>query len=648
LNFLHLLHLLLAGTGMHWLVRRFGFGSFPAVFAGFAYVFNGVTLSCLMWPTYTAFLGWSPWVLGCMMAAWRHGGRWMLLASVASAMQVLAGAPELTVVFWALVGLLWLSEAIGRDVPAWRSLARLASVVAMAAGMTMVQMLPFFDLLLHSQRDASYGGNTWAVPRWGWANLLVPLFHCFQTPQGPWFQAGQQMVCSYYLGVSVLVLAVAGAWLKPTRRFTVLAGMALFCWILALGSQGLVFEWIKRVFPWIGIARYPAKFALFPVILIPVLAASAIEAKTESFARKRSCLLTGIGILVLLLMGCLLWWARRHPLPFDRWKDTALNTLWRAVLGAAVLGSVVGLVRVTSRAVRIGLQLGIISLLPLDAFTHSPHIFPDLPSSNLSPGIWTAAVKQPPPEVGQGRIMTSLDAELKLNFSRVSDMEMDFTGKRLAQWYSLNLLDNVPKVGGGIILVPEKLDNLEKYLYLTPGSKYGEGLLDFLSVAWFSSPENPVVWNSRTNYLPVMTAGQRPQFVTDAQALIGITAQEFDPRGVVYLPESARPFVSVTNRTTCRITNERFQAQTVEADAEASEPAMVVLSQSFYHLWHASIDGMAVPLFRANLAFQALEIPAGRHHITLQYRDPYLKVGAVVSLVALAACGYLWVRAREN
>ena len=41
-----LLHLMLGGFGMYSLARRWGAGGFAASFAGFAYAFNGVSLSC--------------------------------------------------------------------------------------------------------------------------------------------------------------------------------------------------------------------------------------------------------------------------------------------------------------------------------------------------------------------------------------------------------------------------------------------------------------------------------------------------------------------------------------------------------------------------------------------------------------------------
>jgi hypothetical protein len=244
--------------------------------------------------------------------------------------------------------------------------------------------------------------------------------------------------------------------------------------------------------------------------------------------------------------------------------------------------------------------------------------------------------------------MISPSAEQQLVFSRVPDLAMDLTGRRLAEWYNLNLLDQVPKVNGAIPLHSAWFDRLEQHCYYTSGAQFGPGLLDFLSVGWYSAPENAVQWSARTNYLPVLTAGQAPVFGSDDQALTGITAANFDPRAVVYLPDSARSTVTVSNRTECQVKEVHFGAQRVEADVDATASSLVVLSQSFYHLWQARMDDQPTRLLRANLAFQALEVPAGRHHITLVYRDRNLAIGALISLCSTAACAWIWFRNRRS
>jgi uncharacterized membrane protein YfhO len=120
----------------------------------------------------------------------------------------------------------------------------------------------------------------------------------------------------------------------------------------------------------------------------------------------------------------------------------------------------------------------------------------------------------------------------------------------------------------------------------------------------------------------------------------------FDPRTEVYLPLETSGSVIATNPATVKITTEKFFAQKIEATVEADAPAMLVAAQAYYHPWRAYVDGKRVPLLRANFAFQALEIPAGRHKVTLIYKDGAFEAGAIISGLALAICLALLLQRR--
>src|SRR6266576_5752310 len=96
---------------MYWLARIWGASGFAATFAGMAFVFNGVVLSSLQWTAYIGVLAWMPWVVGCTSEAWKKGGRWLPLAAVCGAMQVLTGMPEMTALTWLFLAVLWLSNS---------------------------------------------------------------------------------------------------------------------------------------------------------------------------------------------------------------------------------------------------------------------------------------------------------------------------------------------------------------------------------------------------------------------------------------------------------------------------------------------------------------------------------------------------------
>ena len=167
LSFFCLLHLWFAGFGMFFLARRWTGNSFAAAFAGVAFAFNGLTLNLLMWPSHIATLSWMPWVVLAVELAWREGGRKIILAAFAGALQMLAGGPEIIFLTWILLLALWIQQFVKGESPRVSMLWRFPLVVALVIALAAAQLLPFLDLAAHSQRSAGLRGHALVHARLG-------------------------------------------------------------------------------------------------------------------------------------------------------------------------------------------------------------------------------------------------------------------------------------------------------------------------------------------------------------------------------------------------------------------------------------------------------------------------------------------------
>jgi len=86
---------------------------------------------------------------------------------------------------------------------------------------------------------------------------------------------------------------------------------------------------------------------------------------------------------------------------------------------------------------------------------------------------------------------------------------------------------------------------------------------------------------------------------------------------------------------------QRFSADHWEFAVEATRPALLVISQMDYPGWQARVDGKSAPVLRADYAFQAIAVPAGRSTVDLRFRPRSLYIGAALSvlgLLVIAAC----------
>jgi uncharacterized membrane protein YfhO len=75
--------------------------------------------------------------------------------------------------------------------------------------------------------------------------------------------------------------------------------------------------------------------------------------------------------------------------------------------------------------------------------------------------------------------------------------------------------------------------------------------------------------------------------------------------------------------------------QHVELAVDACDESYLVLSDSHYPGWQATLDGTPTPIHRANFALRAVHVPAGSHRVRFAYEPRSFHVGLTVSALAL-------------
>jgi len=646
LNLFCLAHLWLAGWGGFFLARHWTGSPLGAAVAGVTLVFGGATLASHVYPNYLVALGWLPWVVWLSERAWRTGGQLLVWAAVVGALQMLAGAPELMGQTWLLIVALWAVD-VARGRVGLISLGRLGLVVILVAGLAAVQLAPFLDLLAQAQRSAQYGGTLWSLPRWGWANLLVPLFHCYATPQGVFLQSGQAFLISYYPGIAVLALAALALWRPRTGRVGVLGGLWFLSLALAMGEGTPLHGWLQALVPAVGAIRFPVKFVYLTACLTPFLAAYGLRAvlgESEGVSgtapRRVERGLQWIALGGVLAISALLAMAYGDPSPNEEWSATLRSGLARA----AFLGGGVLALLACRRRPGLWASIGLLALLWADLRIHTPVLTPTLSAAAYAPGV---VELEPGPELGQSRVLITPRAERLLSTRTLPSFLDDFLGSRLALWSNLNVLEGIPKVNGAATLRLRAQAELEATMYASTNPPPA-GLLRFLGVSHQSSPVNPVEWVVAPDPRPLVTAGARPVFADGRQTLAALFAADFEPREVVYLPLTAARAAQATNAATARVLRQRFSAERIDVELEAEAPAWVVIAQTHAPGWRALVDGQPAEIERANYAFQAVALPAGRHRLELIYRERWLLPGAGASVLAVLVCGILWIHAGQG
>lgn len=93
-----------------------------------------------------------------------------------------------------------------------------------------------------------------------------------------------------------------------------------------------------------------------------------------------------------------------------------------------------------------------------------------------------------------------------------------------------------------------------------------------------------------------------------------------------------------------------YGLQYVSLSVVLDRSGWVVLNDTFYPGWKASIDGQPAEIHRANYLFRGVFVPPGRHTLTYAYLPPRLTLGVLIAAISSGAALllFLWIRGRPG
>jgi hypothetical protein len=103
--------------------------------------------------------------------------------------------------------------------------------------------------------------------------------------------------------------------------------------------------------------------------------------------------------------------------------------------------------------------------------------------------------------------------------------------------------------------------------------------------------------------------------------------------------------VPASNKQNNSIIFEKDDPDCVRLRVHAGDRLMLVLCDTHYPGWKATVDGASVYIYKANVFFRAVAVPAGDHVVEFRYQPDSLYCGLVLAALALVAGLIMWLRA---
>ncbi|MBA3872753.1 MAG: YfhO family protein [Anaerolineae bacterium] len=641
------LHLFIAGWGMWMFTGELGLTELGRGISALSFAMTGYLVARLgTYPTIFAAT-WIPWLMWAALKILTNARRrdvgWF---AVFTALQLLAGHAQTTWYSMLLLGLFSAWWAITHRVK-WQRLAILILAIMLGAGIAAVQLLPTAELLAQSQRSGGVDYKT--VMNFSYSpvrmlNFFSPNF--FGTPaNGSYATQGAFFEDAVYFGfiplISALVAILTWAWGKIRRaeRPNSFASVpfwliiVVIAFVLALGQNAPVFPFLYRHVPTFAMFQAPVRWHIWTVFGLSVLAGIGVEMWTRGYwvlFGTRLAIAGGIGAAILAALST-------RFLPADLMHTKGVVALIYAVIAIGVLGALAGLLTLaqpevqTSRWYRWWI-LAIWVVVAGDLVYASWGLNPTVPASfydKQALGTEATARAYWPATVDKN-LKFEKDGYLVFDDYRVAiNNQADYRASELP---NLNLIDRVPLLNN---FEPLMIDSFKAYTDLIEGHLPQQASL--LNAADVDS-----VYDEQGKKIEVGTSTARAWFVdtacwhVDNESVQSALLNQWDSKQVVHLlgqGDCTQPTASISNGNV--VQNITDNGDHLVVDVTTDHAGWLVLADSYYPGWSATVDGAATDIQHANLMFRAVQVPAGAHEVSFDYQFGWMWPAILVSIASL-------------
>lgn len=633
IGWLGMLHLLWAGVGMWAFLGALGCNALGRGVGAIAFALNTAVVARFGTTPMVDVAAWLPWLMfGMVRLIIRPNLFNLAVLALFTALMLLAGHAQWA--FYSLVltgfGALYLSL---RNRSGLRPLAFLAGALILGAALAAIQLAPTAELQRQSQRsegaDEAFALNySYETP------LLITLFNpnFFGNPgDGSYQLNGVYFEMTAYAGMFPLIVALATIlqyvrnWSKirrapadPLRRWIPFFALVILVTLLfAFGRNSPIYLFLFRYVPTFNLFQAPVRWLLLMVFGISTLA--------------------GIGLTLWRVDR--FYWMRSRLMLTAAAVVTVLALVLRFASESAVFGGLLelGLLLTISAILLVGQPRPDHPRWRIWAIVLLVFVAGDLLWANRlsNPAINARFYDAPATEPPKSRTFRTDKALEELQFGQflrfkdyrvAGERSIDYRAARLP---NMNILEKLDTFNTFEPLRPAGIEKFTKLLNEHPAPN----LFLAAGIPTAEQPDAPRFW-----FVPTVVGTQ--------DAFKSISDPTWNPATSVFLEGDAPTFRGDSNG---QILSVRETPQAIEMQIQTNGRAALVMADTWYPGWRATVNGENVPIYRANGAFRAVIIPAATTQpiiISLLYDPPAIKIGAALSLIAAIVLLALLVIAR--
>jgi hypothetical protein len=602
--------------GTYLLARALGQRQGGALLAGLVAGFGLFHVVWLAWPLSSVW-AWLPWVLlATDRAVRRPSGRALALLALSVAVQFTGGHPETSFHVLAVATLFALLRGP-------RRLHWFVGGVLAGTALAAAVLLPFAELLAHSSDLANRANRTPAKTpvRFGLALALPDYWgRPTQLVSEPFI-----VTRAFYAGALPLMLAVL-AVLRPSKERIAIAAAGAIALAVVLGIPP--FFTIVQHIP--GFAQaHNTRLAIVTLLTVALLAGWGL-------GERRSWL-----VIVVAVLPVVAGLARAGAYPVG----AALKAVVAGPESRDVLPLMSIFIWIPFAAAAVALiwwrprwfVVGALALTALDLARAGMGQNPAIPVSHAETPLTPAMARLREDRfVGNGPgLIPPLTANVGMRY-----------GLRDGRGYDYPTEQRYDALWRRAVVKPDPLGLTLPSTQTTtsPAALHAMGLL---AVKWIFSP-GPLglreVYRGPDGHVYQNPYAVPRTFVVGAalntnDQLALVTRPGFDPRAIAAVSTP----LDLSGSGQARIVRDDPEHVTIRAEADGR--ALVVLADTYFPGWQATVDGEPAPIVRTDHLLRGVVVGKGPHVIEFRYAPWSWRLGWIVSLLSAAALGLLaWRR----
>ena len=540
----------------------------------------------------------------------------------------------------------------------------LTSSAILGFAIAAAQLLPSLELTQLSQRTAILGPTALVPLQLPQLLLLLLPGLAGYPPAGTIWGTGNFLETSLYVGLLPLTLALLASWTRPNRYLAWGAALTIVGLLLALAWPKP--EFLATIFPPYQLFPQQGRILLLAKFGMALMAAFGARAVFAHVKPTPSRIFPLFSVVVVLLLGgaVLAFVLHEWPEPMTETYSKAVAALFDSIgwLAAMALASGGALLLVLRWGKHI--PISCIALLTaatiLDLAGFAAPLYTYVPVSALYPPTPMTAYLQEQREERLFRIIGVPRTTFLSNSAMVYGLS-DARGYNAL--YPLRVLQFAHLVNGLDPLVASSSTGGNTGFYsdhhrINYDTLHDMRLLSLLNVEYIVldkqyRPSPPLdlseldfvmeqpglrggVLYRNPNVLPrAFLVGNAETVADAAEAAMRLQDPQFDPAQQVVLEHTtALPSFAMPQTSSVDIVS--YEPERVRIHVDTDGPAWLLLTDTYYPGWQATINGEEAPIYAADLLFRAVAIPPGSSTVEFTYQPASWRWGVRISLAALS------------